>query len=134
MKYRVTIDGSAYEVEVERGQAAIAYAGKAESAMQLEKTVKETPEAVKMQQVENTVQKNSMKVGEGTTVCAPMPGTILECRFSNGQAVKSGEVLFVLEAMKMENEIVAPRDGTISSIGIQKNDTVDTGTILCTIV
>ena len=66
------------------------------------------------------------------TVSAPMPGTILKVNVSNGQAVKKGDVLMILEAMKMENEIMAPCDGTVNSV-IAKGTSVETGTVLCTI-
>ena len=62
-----------------------------------------------------------------------MPGTILDVRCSNGQTVKKGDVLFILEAMKMENEIFAPKNGTITSVMASKGAAVDTGTVLCTL-
>ncbi len=69
----------------------------------------------------------------GTTVSAPMPGTILKVNVANGQAVKKGDILMILEAMKMENEIMAPIDGTVSSVSVQASSSVETGTVLCTI-
>ena len=67
------------------------------------------------------------------TIKAPMPGTILKVNVSNGQAVKKGDVLMVLEAMKMENEIMAPNDGTVSSVGVNQGASVESGTVLCTL-
>ena len=67
------------------------------------------------------------------TVSAPMPGTILKVNVSNGQAVKKGDVLMVLEAMKMENEILAPDDGTVSSVNVAQGATVESGTVLCSL-
>ncbi len=64
---------------------------------------------------------------------APMPGTILKVNVSNGQAVKKGDVLMVLEAMKMENEILAPADATVSSVNVSAGQTVESGTALCTL-
>jgi biotin carboxyl carrier protein len=62
-----------------------------------------------------------------------MPGTILDVRVSNGQTVKKGDILFILEAMKMENEIMAPCGGTIASVSATKGAAVDSGALLCVI-
>ena len=62
-----------------------------------------------------------------------MPGTILKINVSNGQAVKKGDVLMVLEAMKMENEIMAANDGTVASVNVSQGATVDSGAVLCTL-
>lgn len=67
------------------------------------------------------------------TIKAPMPGTILKVNVSNGQAVKKGDVLMVLEAMKMENEILAPNDGTVSSVNVNQGATVESGSVLCSL-
>ena len=68
----------------------------------------------------------------GTQVKSPMPGNILAVNFSNGQSVKKGDVLFILEAMKMENEIMAPCDGTVT-VSVTKGASVETGAVLATI-
>ena len=62
-----------------------------------------------------------------------MPGTILDVKVTAGQAVKSGDVLMILEAMKMENEIMAPKDGTVTSVSASKGASVQSGDVLCTI-
>ncbi len=67
------------------------------------------------------------------TVTAPMPGNILKVNVSNGQAVKKGDVLVVLEAMKMENEILAPADATVSSVNVTAGQTVEAGAVLCSL-
>ncbi|MBQ3018210.1 MAG: biotin/lipoyl-binding protein [Clostridia bacterium] len=67
------------------------------------------------------------------TISAPMPGNILKVNVANGQAVKKGDVLMILEAMKMENEILAPNDGTVSSVNVTAGQTVDSGAVLCTL-
>lgn len=64
------------------------------------------------------------------TVTAPMPGTILDIKVSAGASVKSGDVLCILEAMKMENEIVAPADGTVAAVNVTKGASVNTGDVL----
>ena len=71
--------------------------------------------------------------GAGETVNAPMPGNILKVNVAAGQAVKAGTVLVVLEAMKMENEIMAPKDGTVTQVLVSKGSTVDTGAPLVVI-
>ncbi len=67
------------------------------------------------------------------TVAAPMPGKILGVKANVGQAVKKGEVMLILEAMKMENEIVAPSDGTVASINVSVGDAVEAGATLATL-
>ena len=69
----------------------------------------------------------------GEKIESPMPGSILKVNVANGQAVKQGDVLMILEAMKMENEIMAPIDGTIASLSVSQGSTVDSGSLLCVI-
>ena len=71
--------------------------------------------------------------GKGETINAPMPGNILDVRVANGQAVTAGQILMILEAMKMENEIIAPCAGTVSNLSVQKGSTVSSGQLLCSI-
>ncbi len=73
------------------------------------------------------------QAGEGEQVNSPMPGTILSVNVKEGDAVKAGQVLMVLEAMKMENEIMAGVDGTVTSVCVAQGATVETGAVLCTI-
>ena len=67
---------------------------------------------------------------EGKTVTSPMPGTILNINVTNGQSVRAGEILLVLEAMKMENDIVAPSDGIVKQVLVTKGSTVETDQVL----
>lgn len=129
MKYIVTLNGKKYEVEVEKGQATAVYAGEANTPV--------NPQPVNNQpQSPAPVQTApaATPAGSGDAVTSPMPGAILDVRCISGQAVKKGDVLFILEAMKMENEIFAPKDGTITSVCTSKGSNVETGAVLCTIL
>jgi len=124
MKYKVTLNGRTYEVEVEAGKAmlldeyeAIAPAPAAAPAAPVAAAPAAAPAAAAAPAV----------TGAGEAVNAPMPGNILKVNVKAGDAVKSGTVLCVLEAMKMENEIMAPKDGTVTQVLVQKGSTVDTG-------
>ena len=125
MKYKVTLNGRTYEVEVEAGKAMLideyeAIAPAAPAA---------APVAAPAAQVAPVAAPApaAAVTGAGEVVSAPMPGTILKVNVTQGQAVKEGDVLCVLEAMKMENEIMAPKDGTVTAVAVQKGASVDTG-------
>ena len=108
-KYRVNVNGSLYEIEIEEMNAPSTMTAPAAK-----------PAAV------------AAPAG-GTQVKAPMPGTILDVRVQNGQKVTKGTVLVILEAMKMENEILAPCDGTVSGVNVRKGDSVETQALICSI-
>lgn len=113
MKYQVSLNGKQFEVEVEKGSVSAVPTGAAPAPAPAAAAPAAAPAG-------------------GETVAAPMPGTILDIRCTAGQAVKGGDVLFILEAMKMENEICAPHDGTVGSVCVQKGASVQTGAALCT--
>ena len=128
MKYKVTLNNRVYEVEVEAGQAmlldeyeAIAPAAPAAAAPAAPAAPAAAPAAA------------PVVTGAGEPVTAPMPGNILKVNVTQGQAVKAGTVLCILEAMKMENEIMAPKDGTVTQVVVAKGATVDTGAPLLVI-
>ena len=125
MKYKVTLNNRTYEVEVEAGQAmlldeyeAIAPAA-APAAAPAPAAWPDRPAA--------PAAAAPVVTGAGEPVNAPMPGTILKVNVTQGQAVKEGEVLCILEAMKMENEIMASKGGTVTQVLVAKGSIVDTG-------
>ena len=124
MKYVVTVNGKEFEVEVEKGQARAAYTGPAAAP---------APAAAAPAAPAAAAPAPAAPAGAGEPLSSPMPGSILDVRCSAGQSVKSGDILFILEAMKMENEICAPRDCTITSVCVAKGTAVDTGTALATL-
>ena len=79
------------------------------------------------------VRHDTAASGEGEAVNCPMPGTILSVNVNVGDTVTEGQILMILEAMKMENEIMAPKAGKVLSVGVQKGATVESGTLLCVI-
>ena len=120
-KFIINVNGKSYDVEVcevTDGVASIPVQAAAPVA---------APKAPQ------TAQAAPAAPANGTSVTSPMPGTILKVNVSNGQAVKKGDVLFVLEAMKMENEIMAPCDGTVSAVSVANGASVENGTVLCTL-
>ena len=107
-KYNVTVNGTAYEITLEVVDAA-----------DVKTTAAPAPAAA--------------PTTGGETITSPMPGTILSVNVQNGATVKKGDVLMVLEAMKMENEIISPVDGTVASVNVQNGASVETGAVLCVI-
>ena len=116
-KYRVVVNGVSYEVELEAMDSASAAAAPAAKP-----AAAPAPAAAPV----------SAPAG-GQNVTAPMPGNILDVKVAAGQAVKAGQILFILEAMKMENEILAPADGTVGTVAVTKGRAVETGALLCNI-
>lgn len=122
MIYKVTLNGKVYEVEVEKGEAVI----QAEYEAALPAAPAAAPAAPVSAAPAPAPAAPAAQAGAGT-VPSPLPGNINEVRFSAGQTVKAGDVVIILEAMKMENEIVAPKAGTLTKIHVQKGAVVNTG-------
>ena len=123
MKYKVTLNGKTYEVEVEAGQAMLVdeYAAFAPAAAPVAAAPAVAAPAAA------PVPAAAAASGAGETISAPMPGNVLRIEVTPGAKVKKGQTLLVLEAMKMENEIVAPYDGTVAQVVTSKGAVVDTG-------
>ena len=110
-KYKVNVNGTLYEVEIEEMTGAPAAPAAAPVAAP-------APAAAP---------------AGGESITSPMPGNILDVRVNVGQSVKKGDILMILEAMKMENEILCPCDGKITSVSVTKGAAVESGALLCTI-
>jgi len=138
MRYIVTINNKQYEVEVERGQASIINVENAEAPVTVQaapavpQQAAPAPASQPAPAAPQQVQPAPVAAASGEPVKAPMPGTILDIKVSSGQAVKRGDILFILEAMKMENEIMAPVDGVVQVV-TSKGATVNTGDVLASI-
>ena len=128
MKYIITLNGKQFAVEVERGKAAAQYMGPAAPA-----PAAPAPAVPAAPAAAAPAAAPAAPAGAGEPVKAPMPGNILDVRVSAGQTVRAGDILLILEAMKMENEIVAPKDGTLTSVCVSRGQVVETGAVLCTL-
>lgn len=115
--YTITVNGTAYDVTVEENVNGAPAAAPAAKAAAPAPKAAPAPQAGAAGSIEIT---------------SPMPGKILDVKASAGQAVKKGEVVLLLEAMKMENEVVAPQDGTIATINVAAGDMVEAGNVLAT--
>ena len=124
MKYVVSLNGKDYEVEVEQGEAILVSVSDTPAAAPVAAPAAAPAAAAP---VAPAAAPAAAPVAGGETVAAPMPGNILSVKVTAGAAVKAGDILVILEAMKMENEIVAPRDGTVAQVVVSQGATVDTG-------
>lgn len=120
-KYNVNVNGTAYEVTVEELTGAAPVAAPVVAAAPAPVAAAPAPVAA------------PVASGEGTAVNAPMPGNILDVKVSVGDTVSEGQTIMILEAMKMENEIPAPKAGKVTSVAVSKGAAVDSGAVLCTI-
>ena len=121
-KFNVVVNGVAYDVEIEEVSGAVASAPSAAPVAAAPVAPKAAPAAPKAQGKAGSV-----------SIKAPMPGTILKINVKVGDTVKSGDVVCVLEAMKMENDICAPQDGVVSSIEVAQGASVATDAVLVTL-
>ena len=128
MKYKITLNNKVYEVEVEAGEAMLLdeYELKAPAA-----AAPAAPAAVAAAPAAAPAAAVDLAAGEA--IKSPMPGNILKINVTQGQKVNAGDVLIILEAMKMENEITASKAGTVAQIAVTKGQVVETGTPLVVI-
>ena len=131
MKYKVTLNNRVYEVEVEQGEAMLVdeYELKAPAAAAPAAPVAAAAAAA----AAPAAAPAGGALAAGEVIKSPMPGNILKILVSQGQQVKEGETLIILEAMKMENEIVATRAGSVAQIAVSKGQVVETDTPLVVI-
>ena len=126
-KFNVNVNGTLYEVEVDEIQAGAA-AAPARKPIPAAAPKAAAPKAAAPKAAP---ARPAAAPAGAETVKAPMPGNILEVRVKDGQSVQAGDVLFILEAMKMENEIMAPAAGIVSGVAVQKGSAVANGAVLC---
>lgn len=132
MKYKVTLNGKTYEVEVEEGKAVLLDEYEA-LAPAKETPAAAVPAAAAPVQAAAPAPAAPVDLAAGETIAAPMPGNIIRVDVKQGDAVKAGQILVILEAMKMETEIVAPKDGKVAQVVTSKGAVVETGSPLVVI-
>ncbi len=129
MLYKVTLNGKIYEVEVQKGEAIL------QSEYEAATSAAAPSAQIAAQSVAPAEKADATAtIGSADAIKSPLPGNINAVKVSSGQKVKKDDVLIILEAMKMENEIVSPKDGTIGQIFVQKGATVNTGAPLLEII
>ncbi len=117
-RYNITVNGTTYDVAVEEAEGGAPVAA---------------PTAAAPKAPAKPAAPKATGAAGNVKITAPMPGTIVEVKAKVGDPVKNGTVIAVLEAMKMENDVVADRDGTVASINVSKGESVSTGTVIATI-
>ena len=119
MKYELKLNGRTYEVEVELAEPML--------MQEFQSYAPAAPASPVVKAAPSAAQAATSVTGDGECVDSPMPGNILKVNVTAGQAVKEGDVLLILEAMKMENDIIAPRNGTVTQVLVEKGAAVETG-------
>ena len=128
-KFMINVNGKSYEVEVEEIKDGVVSAPVVQAAPKAAAPAP-APAAPKAAPAPKPAAAPAAIPAGASTVTAPMPGTILSINVKAGDAVKKGQVLCILEAMKMENEIMAGADGTVASVAVSQGDSVSTGQVL----
>ena len=125
MKYKITLQGKTYEVEVEHGEAILLDEYDAVAPAPAASQTPASPAAPAEAQ-----KAPAAEPGEGTPVKAPLPGSVISILVKEGDAVKAGQVLMLIEAMKMENEVLAPSDGVVKKVSVSQGAMVTAGDTL----
>lgn len=133
MKYKVTLNKRVYEVVVEQGEAMLIDEYELKAPAVAAPAPVTAPVAAAPVAAAPAPAAPAAGLAAGEVVKSPMPGNVLKINVQQGQQVKEGEVLMVLEAMKMENDIVATKSGTVAQIPVSKGQVVETGTPLAVI-
>ena len=133
MKYKVTLNNRVYEVEVEQGKAMLLDEYEVKAPAAPAPAAPAAPAAAPAAPAQTAAPAAPAALAAGETVTSPMPGNILKIVATQGQHVEEGDLLIVLEAMKMENEIVATKAGTVAQIAVNRGQVVETGTPLVVI-
>ena len=130
--YTITVNGNVYEVSVEEEVAGVVSTPVA-PVVSAPAAPKAAPKAAPVTTVAAPKAPTATGSAGNVKINAPMPGKIIAIKGNVGQIVKRGDVILILEAMKMENEIVAPSDGTIASVNVAAGDNVESGQVLATL-
>jgi biotin carboxyl carrier protein len=127
MKYKITLNGRTYEVEVEHGEAILADEYDAMAPVAPFSAPVPTPAQQPAPQAAPPLPKPTVSEVKGEVVTSPLPGTVLSIEVEQGAEVKAGQILLIIEAMKMENEVVAPVDGVVVQVLAKSGATVNSG-------
>lgn len=131
--YTITVNGNVYDVTVEEGGRGSVPVSRPVAPVAAPAPVAAAPVAAAPAAAEAPAAPKAPAAQGSISVSAPMPGKILGIKANAGQAVKKGEVILILEAMKMENEIVAPEGGTVAGINVSVGEMVEAGDVLATL-
>ncbi len=127
MKYKITLSGKTYEVEVDEEKAMLVDEYEAYAPAPAAAAAPAAAVAPAAAPAAAPAPAPAASLAAGEVVASPMPGNILKVCCAQGDSVKAGDILIILEAMKMENEILAPRDGVVAQVATSKGSVVDTG-------
>jgi biotin carboxyl carrier protein len=131
--YTITVNGNTYEVSVEESNGVSSMAPAPVAAAPAVAVQRPAPVVAAPASAPAPTPKASSGASGNIKVSSPMPGKIIALKVNVGQAIKKGDVVLVLEAMKMENEIVAPEDGIVASLNVSAGQSVEAGDLLATL-